>query len=125
MYCEHCGTKIGIEDIFCGGCGNSLKKNTGEIFKLKEEGISSNEICEVCLKKARVKYVEFYENRGALFMRYHREIKGKLCKNCINKYFWKFTLTTIAIGWLGTISFIITPFYILNNIGRYVWSKIK
>lgn len=125
MYCENCGNKINQQDSFCGVCGSFSKDNKDKILKQNEKEVLYDKNCEVCGKNANVKYIEFYENRGALFMRYHREIKGNLCKDCINKYFWKFTLTTIAIGWLGTISFIVTPFYILNNVGRYIWSKLK
>ncbi|OWK45188.1 hypothetical protein [Fimbriiglobus ruber] len=31
------------------------------------------------------------------------------------------TATTLFLGWWGTISFIVTPFLLLNNIGRYLF----
>jgi hypothetical protein len=77
-------------------------------------------MCQCCGVEASTKYVEFYQNIGALFVRFHKAIKGNLCKSCINKYFWEFTLITLTLGWWGTISFFLTPFFILNNLIRYL-----
>lgn len=77
-------------------------------------------ICQCCGVEAPTKYVEFHQNIGALLVRFHRAIKGNLCKSCINKYFWKFTLINLTLGWWGTISFFLTPFFILNNLIRYL-----
>ncbi|MFA4998602.1 MAG: zinc ribbon domain-containing protein [Candidatus Paceibacterota bacterium] len=76
--------------------------------------------CQVCGDYAPTKYVEFYQNIGMFLARQSKSIKGKLCKNCINKNFGDFTLTTLFLGWWGIISFFLTPFYILNNIFRYL-----
>jgi hypothetical protein len=43
--------------------------------------------CQSCGVEAPTKYVEFYQNIGALFMRFSKSIKGILCKNCINHCF--------------------------------------
>jgi hypothetical protein len=77
-------------------------------------------ICRCCGVEAPTKYVEFYQNIGALLVRYHKAIKGNLCKSCINKYFWEFTVVNLTLGWWGTISFFLTPFLILNNLIRYL-----
>jgi hypothetical protein len=76
-------------------------------------------ICQSCGIEAPTKYVAFYQNIGVVLMRFHKSIEGKLCKNCIHRYFWQFTTTNVFLGWWGTISFIITPFLILNNLVRY------
>lgn len=47
-------------------------------------------------------------------------IEGNLCRRCISKYFKSYTLTTLFLGWWGVISFVVTPFILLNNITRYV-----
>lgn len=127
MHCQYCGYKLTNISKYCGKCGKNISESVlTEISQLNNyEATAHQTLCEVCGKAADLKYVEFYENRGALVMRYHREIKGNLCKDCISKYFWKFTLTTISIGWFGTISFLITPVYITNNVFRYLWTKIK
>ena len=79
-------------------------------------------ICETCGVEAPTKYVEFYQNIGAIVIRFHKSVKGDLCKTCISKYFWEFTMINFALGWWGMISFFITPFLILNNVIRYLAS---
>ena len=44
-----------------------------------------------------------------------------MCTSCIHETFWQFTLTTVALGWWGIISFIVTPFFLLNNLFRYLF----
>ena len=78
-------------------------------------------ICQACGVEAPTKHVAFYQNIGALIMRFSKHFEGDLCKSCIHKYFWRFTLTNAFLGWWGMISFIVTPFFILNNVGRYVF----
>jgi hypothetical protein len=80
----------------------------------------SSERCESCGIPAETKYVEFYENVGLIFMRQHRSVKGNLCKACIDYYFWNLTGKTMLLGWWGVISFIISPFILLNNIFRFL-----
>jgi hypothetical protein len=77
-------------------------------------------ICQNCGVEAPTKYVEFYHNIGALVMRFWGCIKGNLCKSCIHRHFWKFTAINLFLGWWGVISFIVTPFFILNNTFRYL-----
>jgi hypothetical protein len=129
MHCQYCGSKLVDNSKFCGKCGKAVSMpaftDTQQESPVKINHDSLGEVCEVCGKSGELKYVVFYENRGAIVMRYHREIKGKLCADCINKYFWKFTLTTLLIGWLGVISLIVAPIYIINNVARYVWVKLK
>ena len=76
--------------------------------------------CQCCGIEAPTKKTAFYQNIGALVMRFSQSVEGNLCKDCIHKNFWKMTSTTLFLGWWGTISFIITPFLLLNNIGRYL-----
>jgi hypothetical protein len=78
-------------------------------------------ICQVCGIEAPTKYVAFYQNIGALIMRFSKSIEGNLCKKCIHEYFWSFTGTTLLLGWWGMISLIISPFLIINNVGRYLF----
>jgi hypothetical protein len=78
-------------------------------------------ICQACGVEATTKYVAFYQNIGALIMRFTRSIEGNLCKSCIHKYFWEFTAINLFLGWWGIISFIVTPFFMLNNVGRYLF----
>jgi hypothetical protein len=80
------------------------------------------EHCESCGLPVETKYVEFYENVGMIIMRQHRSVKGKFCKSCIDYYFWNLTGKTMLLGWWGTISFIVTPFILLNNFLRFVFT---
>ncbi len=53
-------------------------------------------------------------------VRFQKEVEGHLCKSCIHKHFWEMTTTTLFLGWWGIISFIVTPFFLLSNIGQYL-----
>ena len=77
-------------------------------------------ICQSCGRVAETKYVEYYQNIGAIVMRFSKKIKGNLCRDCNNKYFWPFTGITLLLGWWGIISFFVTLFVLPNNIIRYL-----
>lgn len=96
--------------------------NSQEISPQRNIGkqVSSAIFCQSCGREAQTKYVEYYQNIGALVMRFSKEVKGHLCKHCSNKYFWSFTGTTLFLGWWGVISFIVTLFIVPNNIIRYL-----
>lgn len=76
-------------------------------------------ICQNCGIEAPTKYVAFYQNIGALVVRFSKSIEGELCKSCIHRYFWSFTGINCTLGWWGYISLVVTPFFILNNVFRY------
>ena len=78
-------------------------------------------ICQDCGVEAAMKYVSFHQNIGALVVRFPRSVEARLCKSCIHKHFWGMTATTFFLGWWGHISFLVTPFILLNNIGRYLF----
>lgn len=78
-------------------------------------------ICQICGIEAPTKHVEFHQNIGALVVRFSKSVNGNLCKSCIHKNFWGMTGTTLALGWWGTISLIVTPIFVLNNLGRYLF----
>lgn len=89
-----------------------------------QEQTSQNDhlFCDVCKQPAQTKNVSFYQNIGMIVVRKHKSVKGFLCKNCIDYFFWEFTGKTIILGWWGTISFIITPFILLNNLITHISS---
>src|SRR4051794_36499097 len=78
-------------------------------------------ICQACGVEAPTKYVAFHQNIGAFLVRFEKSMKGNLCKSCIHKYFWSYTSTSFLLGWWGYISILLNPFFILNNVGRYVF----
>ncbi|MCA9122129.1 MAG: hypothetical protein H6822_31795 [Planctomycetaceae bacterium] len=76
--------------------------------------------CQNCGVEAPTKYVAFYQNIGALVMRFSRSMEGHLCKSCIHRTFWSYTGITLLVGWLGMISIVLAPFFVLNNVVRYL-----
>jgi hypothetical protein len=76
--------------------------------------------CQLCGAEAPTQHVEFRQNIGLLILRKHRTLTGELCKNCINENFWKMTATTLAIGWLSTISIVLAPIYVVGNVAAYL-----
>ncbi|MEP7119700.1 MAG: hypothetical protein ABJE95_02275 [Byssovorax sp.] len=76
--------------------------------------------CQSCGESGDTKHVVFYQNIGMVIMRSSKTVEGELCKTCINQVFWKFTLITLVLGWWGMISLIVTPLFLLNNIGRFL-----
>ena len=78
-------------------------------------------VCQDCGVEAATKHVAFYQNIGALFIRFPKSVEGDLCKTCIHKHFWSTTTITFFLGWWGTISLLVTPFFLLNNLFRYLF----
>ncbi len=76
-------------------------------------------ICQGCGVEAPTKYVSFHQNIGALLMRFSKSVEGSLCRDCIGRHFRGMTGTTLLLGWWGTISLVITPFILANNVVRY------
>ncbi len=77
-------------------------------------------ICQRCGVEAATKHVTFYQNIGLLVMRLGGEADGEMCKSCIHRVFWSYTLITLLLGWWGLISLVLTPVFLLNNIFRYI-----
>src|SRR5437870_5683676 len=75
--------------------------------------------CQACGASNPTKYVEFHQNIGALIIRFHQSVKGHLCKACIDRFFWRFTLVNMVGGWWGLISFFTTPVFIIMNVVQY------
>jgi hypothetical protein len=78
-------------------------------------------MCQACGVEAPTKYVAFHQNIGLLVMRFSKSVEGDLCKSCVHKYFWQLTGTNLVLGWWGIISFVLNTFFILNNVGRYIF----
>ena len=76
-------------------------------------------ICQCCGIEAPTRQVAFYQNIGLLVVRFHKAMEGRLCKSCIHRYFWQYSTTNLFLGWWGTISLILTPCFLINNIARY------
>jgi len=121
MNCRKCGKEINIAN-FCRFCGEKNKGEEGSVDLYFEK---QNNSCQICGSLAPLEYVEFNQNIGMLITREHKYIKGNFCKNCIKKNFWSFTLITIVVGWLGVISMIVAPIFIIGNIFYYIKALTK
>ncbi|GAP16337.1 J domain-containing protein [Levilinea saccharolytica] len=78
--------------------------------------------CECCKMPAETQHINFHENIGMVIFRRYRSIEGNFCKPCIDYYFWSSTGRTMLLGWWGLISFIVTPFILLNNMIRFLFT---
>jgi len=72
--------------------------------------------CRICQKDTPTAYAEFNQNTGLLFRRYHKQVKGNLCRECLKRVFLSFTLHNLFLGWWGTISFFATIFFTFGNV---------
>jgi hypothetical protein len=77
--------------------------------------------CQECCEIAVTKRVEFWRLIGAVVLFHFASKGGWLCKSCIHKCFWDYTLITAVLGWWGCISFVLTPFVLLHNTLRYIF----
>src|SRR5271154_3359551 len=63
--------------------------------------------CQQCHRNVPTWRVGFHQHIGAVVLMFHRQINGKLCRECVDKYFWEYTLITLFAGWWGLISFFV------------------
>lgn len=78
--------------------------------------------CESCHRVAALRHAHFTQNIGALVLRFPRTVDGQLCKLCIDKFFFRFTATTMLLGWWGIISFFYSAVAIPSNIASWASS---
>lgn len=120
MFCQNCGNKTKPDSKFCEVCGHKVSNIRDKVSAVGTYFTSRTLGCQECGSVAKTKEIKLYKNIGMLIMRRQWIIEGRFCKKCINKYFWNYTLTTLLLGWWGTISFLVTPLYLVNNIARYL-----
>lgn len=118
MTCKNCKAQNDANAKFCFKCGNSLKeepRGSVDTYLAKQ-----TRGCQVCRSLAPTKYIHFYQIIGMIYVLQYSSIKGRLCKNCIDKEFKARMTKTLLLGWLGVISAILTPFAATYNIIRFV-----
>jgi len=76
--------------------------------------------CQTCGSMRQTSPVSFTRNVGMLVVRQTKTLKGNLCKSCVIKNFWDFTVKNLLFGPWGTISMIVTPIYFVTNIVSYI-----
>ena len=129
--CPRCGFLQSVAAESCPKCGVVFAKLSSERTRpipaveapapigLAETGPT----CRACRRRLPLRDVTFRRNIGALIVRFHATASGPMCKGCVDKYFWSYTLATVAVGWLGTISLIVAPIYVVTNIGSYAAAR--
>jgi len=76
--------------------------------------------CQACGANAPATYVAFHSTTGAVVIWQHTHIKGNMCKKCINRHFWEYTLSNLILGWWSLPTLVLTPCCIINNLVRYI-----
>lgn len=116
--CSKCEEVNNTDAKYCKKCGEKLTNTpVGSVDRYFQD---KENTCAICKKVALLKHIVLRENIGMIVQRQYRTIDGNLCKKCIDDNFWKLTLTTLIFGWWGTISFFITPFYLIGNTYQYI-----
>ena len=54
-----------------------------------------------------------------MLVRWHQTVSGNLCKSYAWRYFWRFTLTTLLLGWWSGTSFWATLFALPSNVRHF------
>jgi hypothetical protein len=81
-------------------------------------------LCESCGRPSSTQSATLYQNIGMIAVFRYRTLKGTYCKLCITHYFWEYTLVTLALGWWGVISFILTPLVLVNNLYYFLRAQL-
>ena len=98
-----------------------LEKNPKNNYEQDKKN-NNQYYCNSCYKHTQTAHASFGKNIGMLFARSYQKIEGNLCSECIERYFWSFTMKTVLFGWWGVISLIVSPFIIFLNIINYLSS---
>ncbi len=124
--CPSCGFSHPMATDTCARCGVVFAKldrpgREGYLREPEPAAVPAGTVCQFCRRPAPVVNATFRQNVGALLARFEKRFSGNMCGACVSKHFWSCTLITMAVGWLGTISLILAPIYVLTNIGAF-WS---
>jgi hypothetical protein len=82
-------------------------------------GQSKTGDCKVCGKMKQTTHASFDYNVGLLVKRETHSVCGNLCRSCVHRKFWEYTAKNLVLGWWGTISFYVTPGFLMTNIYSY------
>jgi hypothetical protein len=94
----------------------------GALLALTGRGSYREGTCQLCRRPAQVNDVSFSYNVGMLVARRYATLKGALCKSCIHRTYWKYAGINVTVGWLGYISLVVAPIFLLANTWVYLRS---
>jgi hypothetical protein len=78
--------------------------------------------CDDCGIEADTAWVSLHAVMGMIFVFRHQWTEGHLCRECIAKRYWEYTLGTLIGGWWGLFSAMLTPLCVVGNTGFFVRS---
>lgn len=96
-----------------------LEENPKNVYEQDNRSNNRN-YCHSCYRFTKVIHTSFRKNIGMLIARSYQKVEGNLCNECIERFFWSFTMKTVLFGWWGIISMIVSPFIIFLNVINYV-----
>lgn len=76
-------------------------------------------VCQGCAVEAPTREVKFEQVISAVVVWFHKAIRGRLCKDCIETCYRKFTRNTLLWAWWGFPSCIAAPFIPIINKRHY------
>jgi len=81
--------------------------------------------CQICGTVRETSAVTFHRNVVMLVLRQTHRLTGNMCKTCIGKKYWDFTVKNLLLGPWGMISLIVTPIYLVMNTVTYISARQK
>lgn len=124
--CPACGLKhTQRADGVCPRCGNWVNADAPAVAVPLPADAAAMGLCQACGASAPTCPVTFRQNIGIIVMRFQRKVSGQLCTDCVDRYFWKMTGTTFLVGWIGIVSLIVTPFFLIFNIRDFLSARRK
>ena len=123
--CPKCGAAVQGPSETCNHCGVIFTKvrtgppeyvpQTPSLAPAEPPPFHSRP-CQACGSHGPTTHAVFRQNIGALVMRFSKTLDANLCSKCVKKYFGEFTLITVAVGWLGIVSIVVAPIFVVLNI---------
>ncbi len=124
--CPKCGAAVQGPSETCQHCGVIFNKVQATPPPYRPQTLSAapaeasiplhSASCQACGGPGPTTHAAFRQNIGAVVMRFSKTIEGELCSKCVKKYFAETTLITVAVGWLGLISILVAPVFVVMNV---------
>ena len=124
--CPKCGAAVQGPSETCNHCGVIFSKvRTGSPALAPQARyaapaempvLPSTSRCQSCGGPGPTTHTAFRQNIGAVVMRFTKTIEGELCRSCVRKHFTETTLITVAVGWLGMVSILVAPVFVVLNV---------